>query len=126
MEIIVTREFLRTNRETVVFVFGDNQERSGRGGAARLRNEENTYGFITKISPSRASEAHYTPENYGEIFWEELDRLIDTIEANPDKFFMISKIGSSLANKYNIFEQIIEPNLYLLNEYPNVIFLWDR
>lgn len=36
--------------QTVLFVFGDNEERSGRGGQAIIREEKNAIGIATKAS----------------------------------------------------------------------------
>lgn len=35
----------------VTYVFGDNSERWGRGGQARIRGEPNAYGIVTKLAP---------------------------------------------------------------------------
>ena len=47
MCIHITQKYLREHSNEI-FVFGDNILRKGHGGAAALRNEPNTYGFITK------------------------------------------------------------------------------
>jgi len=47
----MTKEYLRAHPE-VIFVFGDNLIHRGKGGAAKLRDEPNTYGFITKKYPN--------------------------------------------------------------------------
>jgi len=61
------------------------------------------------------------PENIDKILALK-DKLI---ESNPDKIYLISKVGAGLANDYGIFEQIIEPTIKpALSVYPNVRFLW--
>jgi hypothetical protein len=45
--IKITQEFLDTN-PNAYFIFGDNLERWGHGGAARLRDHPHAIGFITK------------------------------------------------------------------------------
>lgn len=123
-EKFITAEYLQNNTN-VIFVFGDNTQRIGSGGAAILRYEPNTYGFITKKFPDYEDSSFYTVEEYREVFSKELQLLIDKIENEPDKTFLISKIGAGLANRYNIFEEVIYPQLKeALCYYDNVEFLW--
>lgn len=119
----ITKDFLRQNPDCI-FVFGDNLLRKGKGGAAILRDEPNTYGFITKKAPNNKKESFYTIEEYFFVFNVEFKKLITKIETENNKVFFISKLGSGLANRYNIFQNIIEPNLQKLNKYPNVKFLY--
>lgn len=120
----ITREYLRAHPDHV-FVFGDNLLRQGKGGAAALRDEPNTYGFITKKFPSNNDGSFYRPVDYMVIFQEEMLRLMAEIEAHPEKIYLISKLGAGLANKYLIWERIIEVNIQALRCYPNVKFLWE-
>jgi len=125
MEIFIDQQYLREHPNEV-FVYGDNLLRIGYGGAAALRDEPNTYGFITKKAPSGNKQDYYKPDEYEPVFYSELDKLIKIIKENPDKTYLISKIGADLANYYGIFEQIIEPKLHiLLKNLSNVYFLWD-
>jgi hypothetical protein len=124
METIITRQYLKEHRDEI-FVFGDNTSRSGTGGAAILRNEPNVYGFITKKLANHESDSYYRPNEYEPIYERELRRLKKVIADNPNKTYLISKIGAGLANKYNIFEKIIEPRIRKdLEEFKNVRFLW--
>lgn len=119
----IDKKFLKAN-PNYIFVFGDNQLRIGYGGAASLRDEPNTYGFITKKEPNMNDNSFYRPNTeYQLIFQEELSKLINTIQNNPDKIFLISKLGGGLANKYGIREQIIEPGISLLTQFSNVKFI---
>lgn len=125
MSTVITADYLRENPNTI-FVFGDNFLRQGHGGAAALRDEPNTYGFITKVTPSGDDAAHFRPEEYVPIYANEVILLTAEIAKRPDTCFLISKIGAGLANRFNIFERIIEPTLpVLLSPYANVKFLWD-
>jgi len=121
--IIVDGEYLEKHPDHV-FVFGDNCLRSGYGGGAKVRDYPNTYGFITKKYPARNNEAYYIPEEYRPVFKMELEKLKATIRENKDKTFLISQIGSGLANKYKIWETIIHLGLEALTEFDNVIFLY--
>lgn len=123
-DLIVTKDFLRKNPMTV-FVFGDNTIRSGYGGAAYLRDEANSYGFITKKFPNTEPESYYTIEEYIPVFNEEMKKLNELICNNRQKRFLISRIGRKLANKYGIYEAIIWPKIQLLKElHPNIMELW--
>lgn len=119
---MITSKFLRENPD-VVFVFGDNTIRRGKGGAAKLRDETNTYGFITKKYPNNRDDSFYRPDEYKGVFRSEMGKLIKEIESNPGKTYLIPKIGSGLANKYHIYEKIIKPGLEKLKEYDNIILL---
>lgn len=118
----VTEEFLRNN-PNVIFVFGDNLIRKGKGGAAKLRDEPNTYGFITKKAPNNNDESFYRPPEYADVFYAELLQLAKEIEKNPEKTFLVSKLGGGLANKYKIYEVIIEAGLKKLELFKNVIIM---
>lgn len=118
----ITRAFLRAH-PNYVFVFGDNLVRRGTGGAAALRDEPNTHGFITKKTPAHDDAAYFTPEEYAEIFKEEYAKLSMAIRYTTNKY-LISKVGSELANKFGIFEEVIHPRILDLDKHPNAIFLW--
>ncbi len=60
----VTRQYVRANPDKI-FLFGDNLEKRGFGGqAAAMRGESNAIGIPTKKSPSYASEAFFTDEEF--------------------------------------------------------------
>jgi hypothetical protein len=120
----ITREFLRTH-PNFIFVYGDNYLRIGLGGGASLREEPNTYGFITKKKPSNEDNAFFKPDEYSAIYRYEISKLRHYIKSHPQNLFLISKLGSGLANKYRIFEYIIEPHIKKdLLDLENVHFLW--
>src|SRR5687767_8564095 len=102
----ITREDLDQN-PSWVFVFGDNLIRKGYGGAARLRDHAQSYGFITKKYPDWNDSSFYTPEEYESIFEVEFAKLCTLIEANPHKKYIVSRLGSNLANRFGIYEAII-------------------
>ena len=123
-DIRITQRFLDTN-PNAYFIFGDNIERQGHGGAAKLRDHPHTIGFITKKFPDNNDSSFYKPEEYSSVFFEELEKLKRIVEVRPDKTFYISQLGSGLANKYFIWQRLIEHNLVrVLNNYNNVIFCW--
>lgn len=121
----ITREFLMQNTN-VIFVFGDNLKRVGTGGAAALRDLPNTYGFITKKEPSFNDAAYYRPEEYIKVYQREIDQLKAIIRTSPGKIWYISKLGSGLANKYHIWEEVISKRIKSdLKDYVNIVYLWD-
>lgn len=122
---IVTKEFLDSHQD-VVFVFGDNLIHKGYGGAAILRDHPRAYGFITKKYPTNEDDSFYGVTEYRDVFKRELMYLEDDILANKNKTFYISQLGGGLANRYQIWENVIKDGLEkALNKYENVVFLWD-
>ena len=122
---IMSKDFLNKNKRAI-FVFGDNTLRQGYGGAAALRDHPQTYGFITKKYPDNHDTSFYKPEDYNSIFFDELIKLRVLISDEPFKTFYVSQLGAGLANKYNIWEKVIKEGLENnLQQYPNVVFLWE-
>lgn len=122
----ITQEYLISN-PTHIFVFGDNLLHKGKGGAAELRYLTNTHGFITKKYPNNKDSSFYKPVEYKLIFQKELSILKRSIENVNYKNFkwLITPLGSGLANRYYIWEKTIKPGLEVLRKYPNVVFLWE-
>jgi len=121
----ITQDFLDKN-PSAYFIFGDNLERYGHGGAAQLRDHPHAIGFITKKFPDNKDESFYKPEEYSPIFFEELEKLKKIIQKRPDKLFYISQLGGGLANRYKIWEKLIRHNIVReLDELNNVIFCWS-
>ena len=123
-DIKITQEFLDEN-PNAYFVFGDNLERYGHGGAARLRDHPHAIGFITKKFPDNNDGSFYKPEEYSPIFFEEVKKLKKIIEKRPHNKFYISQLGGGLANKYFIWQKLIRHNVVReLEQFDNVIFCW--
>ena len=122
--MIITKEYLQNNTKHI-FVYGDNLTRKGKGGAAIFRDIPNTYGFLTKKYPNNLDASFYKPEEYESVFRMELRKLQRYIIDCPDTTWLISKLGSGLANKYSIYEKIIKPNIVILKKYNNVKFLYE-
>lgn len=123
--ININEKFLNET-PNAIFVFGDNLERKGNAGAAILRNHSRSYGFITKKFPSNFDNSFYTPSEYSSVFFEELKKLEEKVKFNRKNVFYISKLGAGLANKFRIWELLIQHNLTLaLEKYNNVVFCWD-
>jgi hypothetical protein len=106
-------------------VFGDNTLHRGKKGAAILSDEPNTYGFITKKFPRGDNDAFYRPAEYEYVYKAEMEKLVKVIQDNPGKVYMISQLGAGLANRFKIFEKVIEPSVKkTLGKFSNVVFLW--
>jgi hypothetical protein len=107
--------------------------RKGKKGAAELRDEPNAYGFITKIFPNYEDFSYYTKEEYKPVLKHEIEMLryvimsLNKVKPETHFKFLISKVGSGLANKNNIWD-LIEPELKTLkSKYPNeVVLLWEE
>ena len=124
--IKITQEFLDNNPDAY-FIFGDNLERWGHGGAAKLRDHPHSIGFITKKFPDNKDSSFYKPEEYSPVFFEELEKLKRVIEKRPGKTFYISQLGGGLANKFYIWQRLVRHNLVKsLENYNNVVFCWDE
>jgi hypothetical protein len=124
----ITGQFLASHPDCI-FVFGDNLKRRGYGGGATLRDYKNTYGFITKKYPTNEPKSFYTPEEYTEVFLQEIKKFLKFAKENMDKTFLVSKLGAGLANRHQIFEKIIHPyfkRLEFTKQFLNIILLdWD-
>jgi hypothetical protein len=124
--INVTEEFLNKD-PNAFFVFGNNLQNKGTGGAAKLRHHPRAIGFLTKKAPDHAPKSCYTVEEYSKIFFKLLAQLKEHVIKNPSRKFYVSKLGAGLANRYMIWELLIKHNLEAeLGEYDNVIFCWDE
>jgi hypothetical protein len=124
--IVVTEEFLNKD-PNAFFVFGDNLESKGTGGAAKLRHHPRAIGFLTKKHPDHQPKSCYTPDEYSKVFFKLLAQLKEHVTKNPSRKFYISKLGAGLANRYMIWELVIKHNLIEeLGEYDNVVFCWDE
>lgn len=125
-DIIITEYFLSMN-PNAYFVFGDNIERRGYGGAAKLRDHPHAIGFITKKFPDNRDTSFYHKEEYEDVFFEELYKLKIIVEKRPEKTFYVSQLGGGLANRYLIWETLIKENLIrTLSRFDNVVFCWKE
>ena len=123
-EIFITKQYLQQHPNEI-FVFGDNLIRKGVGGAAVLRYEPNVYGFVTKKKPTHDNSSYYMAKEYLPVYQAEIKKLVEEIKLHPDKTYLISKLGAGLANRFGIFEHVIESNIRKdLDGLPNVKFLW--
>jgi DNA polymerase elongation subunit (family B) len=60
----ITREYVQANKN-MVFIFGDNDLKTGLGGqAAQMRGEKNTIGIPTKKKPDITDDSYYTDDEF--------------------------------------------------------------
>lgn len=81
-----------------IFVFGDNLKRTGEGGQAIIREEENAYGIVTKKSPSSKSSSYFTDDEL-EQNKKDIDKDIEKIKSDGRKIIVFPKdgLGTGLA-----------------------------
>jgi hypothetical protein len=98
----ITRNDLRTNR-TKIFIFGDNDQRSGFGGQAKeMRGEPNSIGIRVKKYPSMNENSFYRDSEYKNNIIK-IDEDINKLEKLECKtiIFPSNGIGTGMA-KLNI------------------------
>jgi hypothetical protein len=65
-----------------IYVYGDNDQRSGLGGQAIIRNEPNTIGIRTKKKPSTDKGAYYTDKEFEsnkKKILEDINKILDEL-----------------------------------------------
>jgi hypothetical protein len=86
----------------LLFVFGDNEEREGRGGQAKeMRGEDNAVGIRTKRHPSTGKTAYWTDETYDEnveMIREDFQNLIDRYLNNESYCGMLMDSEQDMQN----------------------------
>jgi len=99
----ISRDDIKTNR-TSIFIFGDNDQRSGFGGQAKeMRGEPNAVGIRVKKHPSMNANAFYKDSEYKNNIIK-IDEDINNLEKlayNKTIVFPSNGIGTGMA-KLNI------------------------
>jgi len=125
--IKITLQFLDANPNSY-FVFGDNFMRKGNSESSKIiKIHPHALGFITKKFPSDDEGSFYRPNEYVDVFFEELAKLNKIVKRYPTKTFYVSKLGSGAANRYGIWDNLISYHLIrTLEVYNNVVFCWKQ
>lgn len=96
----IRREDLQANPETL-YLFGDNDDRSGYGGQAKeMRDEENAVGVRTKWSPSTNPGAFFRDRDAEQVFGmidEDLDPVIDHLRQGGTVVIPADGLGTGLS-----------------------------
>lgn len=96
----IKREDLRAN-PSVLYVFGDNDERTGFGGQAKeMRGEPNAVGVRTKFSPHNSPSAYYTDHSYENNIAkidEDFKPIISHLRNHGVVVFPLDGLGTGLA-----------------------------
>lgn len=84
----------------MMFIFGDNDIKVGKGGQAIIRDEPNAFGIPTKKYPNNNDTSFYTDLEY-EKNKEKINAAINHIKSNLHKFkgivYPSSKLGTGLS-----------------------------
>jgi hypothetical protein len=65
-----------------IFIYGDNDLRTGLGGQAIIRNESNTLGIRTKKKPTHEKDAYYTDKEFEENkkkIKQDINKILDEL-----------------------------------------------
>ena len=80
-----------------IYIFGDNLQRTGTGGQAVIRNNENAFGIVTKLKPTRNDDAYMSDDNI-DMNKQNIDSDINKIK-NDGRTIVFPKdgLGTGLA-----------------------------
>ena len=83
------------------FIFGDNTQRIGKGGQAKIRHEPNAIGICTKWAPGWDCSAYYWQESeyleHIKILKEDFKKVWDLLEQGKTVWWPQDGIGTGLA-----------------------------
>ena len=101
-----------------LFVFGDNTLRIGKAGQACIRDEPNSFGIATKISPSTMADAYFRDDS--EIHWEYIKTDIEMLKEEAKKYdtivFPKAGLGTGLSYMPNKCPKLFEKMANKLKE----------
>lgn len=103
-KVVVAKTFtvadVRANAKTHIYVYGDNLLHTGKGGQAVIRDEPNAFGFVTKHSPSRNTEAYFDDSQFDttiKFFDDHVKNLKQLQEQGFTLVFPEAGLGTGLA-----------------------------
>lgn len=99
--IVLTQKFIFRSdllaNPRLLYVFGDNEQRTGLGGQAKeMRGEENAFGIRTKRSPTNDNAAFWSDDNYVEnslMIAEDYHALKDALQVGLYQGLIIPEDG---------------------------------
>lgn len=96
---VVDRYFIEDvkSNSNKIYIFGDNLQRTGTGGQAVIRNNENAFGIVTKLKPTRNDDAYMSDDNI-DMNKQNIDSDINKIK-NDGRTIVFPKdgLGTGLA-----------------------------
>lgn len=117
---MIYREDLQEN-PGILYVFGDNDMRKGRGGqAAQMRDEPNAVGVRTKWTPGTGHGAYFFDTDYEQIVEmidDDFESIIEALENDKIVVFPLDGIGTGLAYLSDNAPQVLE---YIENKMENL------
>ena len=118
LEVIdtVNPDIVRANPDKI-YLFGDNLQRTGKGGQAVIRDEPNAFGIATKKAPKRDDAAFFTDADYDEaikIIDEDIQKAL-----NDGRTIVIPKAGLG-TGRAQLATRAPKINEYLQNRLRNL------
>ncbi len=94
---------LRKN-PNLIFLFGDNDRRTGKRGQAIIRGEPNAFGIRTKHKPATSTSSYFSDERYEKNIKMMKDDFVKALEAVPQNGTLVlprDGLGTGLADLPN-------------------------
>lgn len=108
---MILRDDLSANPD-VIYLFGDNDRRSGNGGqAAEMRGEDNAVGIRTKWAPSNTPKSFFSDKDAEEIMGmidEDLEPVQEHLENGGIVVIPYDGLGTGLAKLESKAPQVAE------------------
>ena len=106
-----------------IYVFGDNTQRTGTGGQAQIRNNENAFGIATKLQPNNSASA-FMSDNSLEANKDVIDSDIAKIKADGRSLVFpkdgfgtgLAKLKEKAPNTYAYLKQRLQQEFGFNND----------
>lgn len=112
----IYREDLQAN-PNVMYLFGDNVDRVGRGGQAKeMRGEPNAHGIATKVSPSTHPKAFFNDDEFmrfSQIIFNDFSAAFGKVAQGGTVVIPLDGLGTGLSK---LPERAPRLNAYLLRQ----------
>lgn len=126
-------EALAKQNPNVLFVYGDNYNRQGKGGQAMIRDCKNAIGLATKYAPNMQPAAFFkdhTEKEYNQamrIVNYDLEKIIKALQENEyiSIVFPYHGLGTGLARLKETAPRVYEYLYDKLKETYNIEFVYD-
>lgn len=107
-----------------IFIFGDNDQRAGKGGQAIIRDQPNTFGIRTKKYPSNDPDSFYTDDEFAENCRKIREDILSIRQRFFDKTIVLSSggYGTGLSK----LPQMAPVTFQFLNEHLKWNFKFDN